>query len=119
VRGVPLLRRVTAIGAMMLCKLSHPVPGVRDYTCGYRGYRIHLLRAASARYGAGLIREPGFACMVELLLKLSALGAQFAEIPLRLRYDQKPTDSKMDVSGNIRRLLLLLVRSRLRGFGGA
>jgi hypothetical protein len=28
--------------------------------------------------------------MVELLLKLYALGSQFAEIPLRLRYDQKP-----------------------------
>ena len=118
-RGVPLWRHITAIGAMALCKLSHPVPNVWDYTCGYRGYRIQLLRMASARYGARLIRETGFACMVEVLLKLNALGAQFAEIPLRLRYDQKPTASKIDVSGYTRRLLLLLVQWRLRGFGDA
>lgn len=118
-RGVPFWRHVTAIGAMLLCKLSQPVPGVWDFTCGYRAYRIHLLRAASAHYGAALIRESGFACMVELLLKLNSIGARFAEIPLRLRYDQKPTGSKIDVSGYTRRLILLLVRWRLRGFGGA
>jgi dolichol-phosphate mannosyltransferase len=54
--------------------------------------------------------------MVELLLKLNALGARFAEIPLQLRYDQKPTATKMRVGNNMRRLLVLLVRWRLRGF---
>jgi dolichol-phosphate mannosyltransferase len=116
IRGVPFLRRVTALGAMVLFKLIHPVRGVWDYTCGYRGYRIGALKVASARYGAGLIRESGFACMVELLLKLNALGFRFAEVPLQLRYDQKPTASKMDIGGNLRRLLILLVRWRVRGF---
>jgi dolichol-phosphate mannosyltransferase len=116
IRGVPFLRRVTALGAMVLFKLIHPVRGVWDYTCGYRGYRIGALKVASARYGAGLIRESGFACMVELLLKLNTLGLRFAEVPLQLRYDQKPTASKMDVGGNLRRLLILLVRWRVRGF---
>jgi dolichol-phosphate mannosyltransferase len=116
IRGVPFLRRVTALGAMVLFKLIHPVRGVWDYTCGYRGYRIGALKVASARYGAGLIRESGFACMVELLLKLNTLGLRFAEVPLQLRYDQKPTASKMNVGGNLRRLLILLVRWRVRGF---
>jgi dolichol-phosphate mannosyltransferase len=116
VQGVPWLRRMTGLGAMMLFKLIHPVRDVWDYTCGYRGYRIGVLKAASDRYGAGLIREPGFACMVELLLKLNALGLRFAEIPLQLRYDQKPTASKMDVGSNIRRLLMLLIRWRVQGF---
>src|ERR1700681_844933 len=113
IRGVPFLRRITALGAMVLFKLIHPVRGVWDYTCGYRGYRIGALKVASARYGAGLIRESGFACMVELLLKLNALGFRFAEVPLQLRYDQKPTASKMDIGGNLRRLLILLVRWRV------
>jgi len=56
--------------------------------------------------------------MVELLLKLNTLGARFTEIPLRLRYDQKPTASKMGVGGNIRRLLTLMVHWRAHGFGG-
>ncbi len=59
--------------------------------------------------------ERGFACMVELLLKLNALGVRFAEIPLQLRYDQKPTVTTMGVSSNIGRLLSLSVLWRLQG----
>lgn len=116
VQGVPPLRRLTALGALALFKLIHPVPGVRDYTCGYRAYRVDVLKRAVRHYDDRLIAERGFACMVELLLKLAALKARFAEIPLQLRYDRKPTETKMDVGGNTRRLLALLVRWRLRGF---
>jgi dolichol-phosphate mannosyltransferase len=119
VTGVPLLRRLTAIGAVSLFKIVHPVKGVWDYTCGYRGYRIDALQAAASRYRAGLVEETGFACMTELLLKLNAVGLRFAEIPLQLRYDQKPTASKMDVSSNIGRMIGLLLRWRLRGLGAS
>jgi dolichol-phosphate mannosyltransferase len=119
VRGVPAFRRLTALGAAGLFKSVHPVRGVWDYTCGYRAYRVAVLKQAAAKYGDALIAERGFACMVELLLKLNALGVRFAEIPLRLRYDLKPTATKMGVGSNMRRLLLLLVRWRWRGFDGA
>ena len=119
VQGVPLLRRITAFGAVALFRTIHPVRGVRDYTCGYRSYRVSALKRASARYSGRLIEETGFACMAELLLKLNACGCRFKEIPLRLRYDLKPTASKMDVGNNMRRLLKLLVRWRVRGFGAA
>jgi dolichol-phosphate mannosyltransferase len=116
VRGVPRFRRLTALGAAILFKTIHPVRGVYDYTCGYRAYRVATLKIAATRFDGKLVTENGFACMVELLLKLNAVGARFAEIPLQLRYDQKPTATKMDVGGNVRRLLSLLVRWRLRGF---
>ncbi len=116
VRGVPRLRRVTALGTIALFKLIHPVRGVRDYTSGYRSYRVGALKRASNGYGAKLIEEAGFSCMPELLLKLNALGVRFAEVPLQLRYDLKPTPSKMNVASNISRLLKLLVHSRLHGF---
>jgi dolichol-phosphate mannosyltransferase len=119
VRGVPAFRRLTALGAAGLFKSVHPVRGVWDYTCGYRAYRVAVLKQAAAKYGDALIAERGFACMVELLLKLNALGVRFAEIPLRLRYDLKPTATKMGVGSNMRRLLQLLVRWRWRGFNGA
>jgi dolichol-phosphate mannosyltransferase len=118
IRGVPALRRLTALGAAGLFKAVHPVRGVWDYTCGYRAYRVAVLKRAAATYGGALIEERGFACMVELLLKLNALAVHFAEIPLRLRYDLKPTATKMGVGSNMRRLLVLLVRWRVRGFGG-
>jgi dolichol-phosphate mannosyltransferase len=116
-QGVPPLRRITALGAAALCKLIHPVPGVWEYTCGYRAYRVGALKKAAARYGDELIAERGFACMVELLLKLNALGIRFAEIPLQLRYDRKPTVTKMGVGSHMLRLLVLLFRWRVRGFG--
>jgi dolichol-phosphate mannosyltransferase len=113
VRGVPPLRHVTACGAVALFKLIHPVRGVRDYTCAYRSYRVGALKKASDRYGAKLIEESEFSCMAEILLKLSALGFHFTEVPLQLRYDQKPTASKMGIVSNVIQLLKLLVRSRL------
>lgn len=116
VRGVPLLRRVTSLGAATLFKLIHPVRDVRDYTCGYRSYRVSALKRASDSYGVKLIEESGFSCMPELLLKLNALGFQFTEVPLQLRYDLKRTRSKMCVGSNIRQSLKLLAHSRLRGF---
>lgn len=117
VQGVPALRRVTALGAAALFKMLHPLREVWDYTCGYRAYRVGVLKRAVRRYGDRLVAEQGFACMVELLLKLNTLDVRFAEIPLQLRYDQKPTVTKMGIGSNMRRLLLLLVRWRLRGFG--
>jgi dolichol-phosphate mannosyltransferase len=119
VTGVPLLRRMTAMGAVLLFKTVHPVRNAWDYTCGYRAYRIGALQRAAGRYHAGLVEESGFACMTELLLKLNGAGLRFAEIPLQLRYDQKPTASKMDVSSNIGRMLGLLLRWRLRGLGAS
>lgn len=118
-RGVPPLRRAAAVVAAALFKLVHPVRGVLDYTCGYRAYRVGVLKKAAQRFGGTLIAEDGFACMVELLLKLNTLDIAFAEIPLRLRYDRKPTATTMRVGSHTRRLLALLVRWRIRGFAAA
>lgn len=114
--GVPLFRRISAIGAMILLKIIHPIKGAFDYTCGYRAYSVALLKRADERFGDRLIVERGFACMVELLLKLSQFSPIITEIPLQLRYDLKPTETKMQVSSHIRRLLRLVIGWRLHGF---
>jgi dolichol-phosphate mannosyltransferase len=118
IRGVPLIRRCTAFAAAALFKLIHPVRQVWDYTCGFRAYKIKALRLARSRY-PNLVSETGFSCMVELLLKLNSIGIRFAEIPLHLRYDLKPTASKMPVVGNSTRLLKLMTKWRLRGFNNS
>jgi dolichol-phosphate mannosyltransferase len=115
IAGVAPHRQVLSLGAATLFKLLHWCPGVLDYTCGFRAYRVGLLQRAQARYGDRLIEERGFACMVELLLKLNHLGAKMGEIPLDLRYDLKQSASKMDVGSNTTRLLRKLVAWRLRG----
>ena len=47
----------------------------------YRVYRAGTLRRAAETYGWLLVREPGFAANVELLLKLYNAGANVAEVP--------------------------------------
>jgi dolichol-phosphate mannosyltransferase len=71
------------------------VPGVRDYTCGYRAYRAELLRNGFERYGEGLIERAGFACTDELLVHLATLARRIEEIPFVLRYDLKRGRSKL------------------------
>jgi dolichol-phosphate mannosyltransferase len=115
IAGVAMHRRILSLGAAVLFKLLHPCRGVLDYTCGYRGYRVGLLQKALGTYGDHLVREPGFACMVELLLKLNRIGARMCEVPLALRYDLKQGASKMDVGGNTLRLLRKLVSWRISG----
>lgn len=114
VRGLPLSRRLLSWGASWLFRLLLPTPGVRDYTCGYRAYRASLLRRAFERYGDAFVGQEGFACAVEVLVKLRDLDALFTEVPLILRYDRKHGASKMKVGNTIRETLLLLARRRLR-----
>ena len=113
VLGVPLTRRVLSRGASLLFRVVYPVAGVRDYTCGYRAYRAGLLKAAFARWGDEFISEPGFSCMVDILLKLSRMDAVVTEAPLVLRYGRKPGKSKMNVRRTMAQTLSLLARRRL------
>lgn len=115
VSGVPLLRVIMSLGAATLYKMIHPIKRVKDYTCGYRLYTYHILQKLISSYSAPVLKERGFACMVELLLKLRVLKAKMIEVPLSLRYDNKRSASKMDVSGNASRLLKKLIDWRVRG----
>ncbi|MBI3941607.1 MAG: glycosyltransferase [Chloroflexi bacterium] len=112
VMGVTATRQILSAGASLLFRLVYPIPGVRDYTCGYRAYRAALLRQAFNRWGQDFISEPGFSCMVDILLKISRLNAIVTEVPLILRYDRKPGKSKMNVRKTILQTLTLLVRRR-------
>jgi dolichol-phosphate mannosyltransferase len=61
----------------------------------YRVYRAGTLRKAAETYGYLLVREPGFAANVELLLKLYAAGAQIAEVPTTNDWSTRKGQSKM------------------------
>jgi dolichol-phosphate mannosyltransferase len=107
--GIPRCRRLTAYGAMLLLRTIHPIAGVLDYTCGYRLYRVALLQRATEFFSGRFVTEPGFASTAELLLRLNCMKPHVSEIPLRLRYDLKPTASKMKVGRHIWHLLRLAI----------
>lgn len=97
VDGVTKWRLMMSGGAKLVFSNLLMVPGVKDYTCGYRLYGREKLKDTSERFKDKLIEENGFTCMVELLYKLYSCGAKFVEIPFLLRYDKKKGNSKMSV----------------------
>lgn len=112
VMGVPLYRRVLSRAASLVFRSVYPTRGVRDFTSGYRAYRAPLLKRAFDTYGDEFVAESGFACMVDILLKLRALDAIMTELPLILRYDFKYGISKMMVVRTIGETLQLVVSRR-------
>lgn len=113
VRGVSLSRRVLSRAASLLFRIFFPIPGVRDYTCGYRAYRAEVTKSLIEQYGREFISERGFSCMIDILLRLRERGVVFAEVPLVLRYDLKPGRTKMPVVPTILDTLKLLITRRL------
>jgi dolichol-phosphate mannosyltransferase len=63
----------------------------------YRVYRAGTLRRAADTYGYLLVREPGFAANVELLLKLYNAGATVAEVPTVNDWSRRLGTSKMSL----------------------
>ncbi len=112
VRGLPRSRQFLSYAGSWLCRVLFPIQGVRDYTCGYRAYRVSALSQLVSRYGEDFISEKGFASMVDILLRLRKQQLIFTEVPLVLRYDLKPGRSKMNVSQTIKETLNLLVRRK-------
>jgi len=85
-------------------------PCARDYTCGYRCYRLGLLRWGETRYGRDFLNQAGFSVMVDILLKLRRKARRIDEVPLVLRYDRKRGASKMKVMKTIGTTLRLVGR---------
>ena len=111
--GIPRYRQLLSTGLSWLFRVVYPIPGARDYSCGYRAYRAGLLREAFERFGDTLFVERGFACMVDILIKLHLVGAIVNEVPMILRYDRKPGATKMPVKKTIVQTFRLLGRRRL------
>lgn len=107
----PMRRLYTRLAGLAMRSLA-PVPGVRDYSCGYRVYRRTAFKRALKRFGSPLITEQGFVCMVELLIKLARSGAKIGEVGLDLHYELKQGPSRMKVAATIRRYARFALRAR-------
>lgn len=95
--GVSAYRAFISRGANLFMKVFFPIPGLQEYSCGFRGYRAETIKKAIAFYGNNFIQLKGlgFTCTLEKLVKLKLIGAKFGEVPFLLRYDQKQSASKM------------------------
>lgn len=114
--GVPKFRVLMTYGAKLLFQAIMPIPGVRDYTCGYRAYRFSVLKETMDHYGDEFVSEKGFSCMADVLLKMRKFKYVFGEVPFLLRYDQKQGLSKMNVGRTVSMSLKLLLKRRFGGY---
>ncbi len=101
VHGLSWDRHVMTWGARMVVDSLMRVPGVRDYSCGFRLYDPLVLKAAFDALGDGFVTQTGFACMVEIIAKLRG-SARIAEVPFELRYDAKRKPSAMRIGPTVR-----------------
>lgn len=115
IRGLSRGRRVMSYGASVLFRLLLPIPGVKDFTCGFRAYRGGVIKEAFEAYGDHFVDQEGFQCMVDILLKLRDMNLLFGEVPLVLRYDYKEGSSKMQVGATVWNTLRLIARRRFLG----
>ena len=110
--GVSGYRALLSSGATWFMRVLFRIPGVREYTCGFRAYRARALQDALAVFGDGLLslRSYGFCGTLEILVKLNLLGCRCAEIPFVLRYDRKSGQSKMPARATIMGYLAMAMR---------
>lgn len=117
--GLGPWRRFLSWGASTVMQRFFPLPGVQDYSCGYRAYRLSRIREGLAQYGDALMESQNFAAMVEVLLKLAPFCHRFTEIPFELHYERKVGPSKMKVLATILGYFSLIWRlKRLAGLPG-
>jgi dolichol-phosphate mannosyltransferase len=112
VHGVPGYRRALSDIGRLVFQGLYPIPGVRDYTCCFRAYRVPVLRRARIVYGDDLCTARGFEAVMDLLLRLGPLGVRVAEIGFVLDYGERVGQSKMKVLRTIRSTIALLARRR-------
>lgn len=113
VMGLSAFRHLLSWGARNIFSIFLRIPGVKDYTCGFRAVRAHRIRQALEHYGKdGFITRKGFACTDEVLVKLALLGITIHEIPFILRYDLKQGSSKINLPVTIGETLKLVFWAR-------
>ena len=109
----PPLRRALSSGANMIMKQLFQMPHISTFSSFYRIYRAATLRKATNTYGLRLMEEPGFAAVVELLLRLNRVGAIIEEVPMILDSTKRKGSSRMKIGRTVRAYLRMMLRQRL------
>ncbi len=120
-RGVSLIRKVLSRGARFAYHLFRPDIPLKDFSCGFRGFKAQILRNTTENWNEKLFESPGFTCTGELMLKALPYARPDAivEIPFELQYDRKEGESKMPAFITIIGTITLLMRAQQWGRAGS
>lgn len=107
--GIPWHRQLLSLGARLFFTLLFPIPGVTDYTIGFRAYRYEFLRRYYLQY-PGYFSSQGFTASTEILLLSRRLRPKVVEVGVRLDYGKKRGGSKMRIWRTLREYVRLADR---------
>ena len=91
-----------------------PLPeGITDPLCGFRAYRVSILkRALAERAGAPLLTTDGWASNVELLLNVAPYARRSEATGAASRYDRRQRQTRFRAWATLRQLWELSRRAR-------
>lgn len=104
------LRRVASLGANLLLRFAFDLK-VLTLSSFYRVYKVSLIRKIKENDPV-IIREKGFICMIELLLKAVKANAAVLEVPMMLNSSKRMGKSKMKVLKTMISYLRFLMKSK-------
>lgn len=105
--GMSSTRKLLSFVANVLDKLIFRVENVKTYSSFNRIYKGAILKRVKEKYGDYFITEDGFSAVVELIIKLSKIGARFSEVPAVVDWSNKRGKSKMKIKKTITRHLII------------
>lgn len=105
-----LFRKILSFAANTVLRFCFDVK-ILTLSSFYRVYKPDILRVIKAKYGT-IIEEPGFICMVEILIKAIRCKAEIIEIPMVLHSEKRKGKSKMKIVKTGKSYLKFLIKSR-------
>tara|TARA_B100000989_G_scaffold278443_1_gene240245 strand:+ start:4921 stop:5661 length:741 start_codon:yes stop_codon:yes gene_type:complete len=114
IQGLSLFRKILSEGARLIFKNIFSIKNVEDYTCNYRAYKYSVLKKSNL-IKKDFFQGKDFSIIADLLINLDKKINQIKikEVPLSLRYDFKIGESKLNVTKNIFKTLILVLRNML------
>ncbi|HEX2922507.1 MAG TPA: glycosyltransferase family 2 protein [Chloroflexota bacterium] len=114
VLGTTPSRVLFSKAANLIIERLYGVSEVHTYSSFYRAYRASALFLGFETYGDAFISEPGFVCVVEVLVKLHRLGLKLTEIPMILDGSRRAGTSKMRVTHTVLGYLTFILHDATR-----
>ena len=114
ITGLNFFRKVLSESARSIYKLTFSIKNVEDYTCNYRGYTYNIIKQ-SRLINKNFFVGKDFSVVADLLINLNSRisNLKITEVPLKLRYDFKIGESKLKVTKNIFKTILVILRNLL------